>query len=1020
MKKLKIMLWSAIIVVILMILGVWGYAFYHFILNDDLGIFLGGNLGRSSKEIADYEEFKPDREESLTLLLDEHDFFVGEPGEVHVTILCGDEIEGEVSIADEDGTIACTLENDRSGILTASIPITEDEERIGSLTALADGLTSNSESIYVLPKVTDDMVERLQDTAKNLEEFLSQKGYEDPYSQKAFQEIIQYLEQDERVAVVGENNGVILYQTVDHLMGSYGLGRQDGLYYGYSGADETYQNWKENVNVSTDVIESGIPITNDKIYHLYPHDSDVIISGSVPIYEEQERRLADALQLQQHTFGGREALQMILDGSFMDCGFLMFNTHGRLLEQSDESDMLFISLGKVTKENMRELLGEDERELGYQYFWGEMKTNEETGKIIGLDQYRMVYDLIPEGDGKNFSHLIWGSTLYLQSIFRDHMFDNTVVYFAVCFGYADPQVRDLFFSHGASAFMGCTKDFNIGLSAAFFETLVNKLGEKGTTQDYSTLHQAMSAPLTRKADKAAREIIQSCASAMVENNIMRKEDKKKECQETYDVYKEDAESKCVVFCIAPGKKDRVFRGAGNITGYVTTSEGEGIAGAEVELHRWLNHRFEQVEVTATDGDGKYEAEVPRGIYGITARAKIDDKILEGNAVVQFGKDTDEAPTIILGLLELVGTVKDEETGEPIAGATVQWQLDEQTSSVLTDETGKFVIKSPALGEYMLQVFMEGYQDSEKIRVMAEEEATIVLLDDILLKRDLDYYEFIRGTLLPQMGYASTDKAETILKPDNIWSMPNVWDQRSGLLSADIVDLNGDGTEDLLVYYFAETTENYRDGWSVPALYASLYTKDEAGIYLVNTLLLGSFTAINFDELSAGLMEIGGKNYLYVESYSTAYFADGFSKQYTWYSYDGTELRPYWMVGKTDGGTSNIAYSILTYSDAENYTKQVLWAEGDYLSYNPTVLIPPSIAGWDNQDQSLQEGFSMIGIPAPLILPNEDGDGSRLSYWGSGALKKSFQYLCYGDGTYSSRNMHVAVTDETQLKEHVGE
>lgn len=52
-----------------------------------------------------------------------------------------------------------------------------------------------------------------------------------------------------------------------------------------------------------------------------------------------------------------------------------------------------------------------------------------------------------------------------------------------------------------------------------------------------------------------------------------------------------------------------------------------------------------------------------------------------------GSNGSGSESALLG--EMSGTVKDEDTGEPIEGASVQWQLEGTASSVFTDDNGCF-------------------------------------------------------------------------------------------------------------------------------------------------------------------------------------------------------------------------------------------------------------------------------------------------------------------------------------------
>ena len=93
-----------------------------------------------------------------------------------------------------------------------------------------------------------------------------------------------------------------------------------------------------------------------------------------------------------------------------------------------------------------------------------------------------------------------------------------------------------------------------------------------------------------------------------------------------------------------------------------------------------------------------------------------------------GSNGSGSESALLG--EMSGTVKDEDTGEPIEGASVQWQLEGTASSVFTDDNGCFSIPDLEPGQYRLLVTKEGYEDSGEMGVPVDEDTATVLLDDI--------------------------------------------------------------------------------------------------------------------------------------------------------------------------------------------------------------------------------------------------------------------------------------------------
>lgn len=461
MKGWKIALWAGIIAAALALLGVWGFAWYYF-------IFLGKGRDTGGGGFAVYEEALLEPGKTISLFLDQSDFLVNEPEEANLTILCGQEITGEVTVTDEQGNVVCQVENNGSGRLSASVPIAESEARIGGFTAEADGEKSNTASFYVLPEVTEEMFLRLDGVAKDLEDFLLDEEFKDPYGKEAFERITEHLEKDERVAVVAENNQVILFQTVDNLMGSYGMGRKEGLTFGsgFSDKDEVYEKWRRQQDVRGDMIDSGIPITNDKIYHYSPYDTDEIISSSYQAFVEREKRLADKLGMEQLSFVGSEARKWMKEKDR--------NGNGGSLQMAMET-----SMERTIRAMLNDLLKDEsaeERRESWEFLQSEMQ-----------------------------------------------------------------------------------------------------------------------------------------------NNPMR-------------------------YTASGVKRQRIFEGRTVLEGFVVDPEGEGIQGAKVTAHHWLNHRFEEEESATTDSDGKYTLKVPRGIYGITAEKAMGSNgvKMKGHATVQAGKEGEDA------------------------------------------------------------------------------------------------------------------------------------------------------------------------------------------------------------------------------------------------------------------------------------------------------------------------------------------------------------------------------------------
>ncbi|MDO4324338.1 MAG: hypothetical protein Q4C61_17650 [Lachnospiraceae bacterium] len=296
---------------------------------------------------------------------------------------------------------------------------------------------------------------------------------------------------------------------------------------------------------------------------------------------------------------------------------------------------------------------------------------------------------------------------------------------------------------------------------------------------------------------------------------------------------------------------------------------------------------------------------------------------------------------------------------------------------------------------------------------------------------IDYYQFIHDELLPDMGFASLETAQKEVGTD-FYDMG--WDRRTGLLGADIADLNLDGIEDLLVYYITEDTEyTPSPGGGYPKkLCAALYSVNEDGqIVCINNRRLAGFNDVTYERIKLGLMGRDDRVYLYVETDSYAYFANGGSVSYTWYCWDEKgALRPRWMIGHTDGGSIELASSLLDYYGEDAYDKYVLCADGEFRRCYPDVEVLTDDDGYAYETEgALRAGFAMLGLDgvglyqgSPNIYFTQVG---RLpTCWGTSLMKESSGYLCTGQRTDGGQSniwqMTTYLEDRSGLREKMAE
>ena len=277
----------------------------------------------------------------------------------------------------------------------------------------------------------------------------------------------------------------------------------------------------------------------------------------------------------------------------------------------------------------------------------------------------------------------------------------------------------------------------------------------------------------------------------------------------------------------------------------------------------------------------------------------------------------------------------------------------------------------------------------------------------------DYYEYIYEHLWPKLGYANMEQMEITATFDDYANFDattskRYWDNRTGLVSADIADFNVDGTLDLLVQYFDKDYANSNFPNSI-CLYAELYSiNNKNEIYLVGTQKIGSSISIEGYHLLSGIIELEEKPYLFVEYEDEGYFIDYNDIDYKLFEFDSDgNFSLKYHIGKTAGGTSGIVYSLLQYENGECVKETVLSADNEYLAYHPeTVLALGKNASFSEE---LAYGFSIIGMNAPQ---------DNYSFIKNPELKQSLIYDIFAQGNYYNTNFISNLVDKTNLKENL--
>lgn len=191
-----------------------------------------------------------------------------------------------------------------------------------------------------------------------------------------------------------------------------------------------------------------------------------------------------------------------------------------------------------------------------------------------------------------------------------------------------------------------------------------------------------------------------------------------------------------------------------------------------------------------------------------------------------------------------------------------------------------------------------------------------------------YYNYILDEYMDDPGLIETGKKAVLLETQEL-----NWDERSGILSAWIGDLDGDGWEELalLTVENREPDEVLRAGHM---LQLSLYTIENGAVSWKDTVdVLGMN---NLQRLHANILafsiedEEQEKTGFLLQAYWKSLPADYSTPIYAGYQYDADEgkLRESFRLQQTEGGTSGVGYGMRCWNEESGNYEEFLALTGE--------------------------------------------------------------------------------------------
>jgi len=282
---------------------------------------------------------------------------------------------------------------------------------------------------------------------------------------------------------------------------------------------------------------------------------------------------------------------------------------------------------------------------------------------------------------------------------------------------------------------------------------------------------------------------------------------------------------------------------------------------------------------------------------------------------------------------------------------------------------------------------------------------------IEMNLSIDYYTFIKEELLPKLGLASDEEHSIEIEvTQDMYSSGTLypercWDERSGLISARIADVNQDGTADLVVYYFKS------DDTVATAICVSVYTVTEDGsiseIGHVENIVDGVNGYSTYSN-TFGIAE--GEDVVYIVSGMEyqMHLTPGYGDSFHFYGFDenGTFGLQY-SIRQSRGGTSGRGYSLYDYTQGENAVETIIYHSSPN-NHDSSCITPADTP----LEDALALGLGLIGLEAS---PEDMKDTESYII---NKTRYAMQYrIDYSDGdrTYIFTS---SFTDATNLKEKI--
>lgn len=163
-----------------------------------------------------------DESGKLVLFLSQGELYPGVPGKLSYTVRWDASVTaGPIKLVDENGQVLAYIGDLSEGTASGELEINEEKERFGSIHAECNDLRSSAVDFYVTNPVTSEMVDRIFDVGQDIRALIQSRYADDPYGTEAMAAIASQLSADSRVIRVYPYEDCVYFLTKDRLGGCY-------------------------------------------------------------------------------------------------------------------------------------------------------------------------------------------------------------------------------------------------------------------------------------------------------------------------------------------------------------------------------------------------------------------------------------------------------------------------------------------------------------------------------------------------------------------------------------------------------------------------------------------------------------------------------------------------------------------------------------------------------------------------------------------------------------------------------